>query len=194
MLPVAHLKAAFAGRGPKVLLPLLSEHISSNFASFDEMLLGVVNQVRAASVLYRGLLERCEHGSTFDLVIAGWSDERRRGETYVLTDHGRYGFPPWTLKDFGKVLIMPADAETMGRIRLTPRELEGHLDPVRDGLRILEAQRHTKGLQGAETEPSHGVGGFAQLTTITAREITTRILKWWPDLIGQKLNPERVTQ
>lgn len=141
--------------------------------------------------VFETLIEQCSTGTTFDLFIAGWSHERSQGESYVIVNHGNYGILPWTLQPLDPVALAPMDQETFDRIKLTDQELKGKLDPVKDGLRIIEAQRHTKGIQGDETEPSHGVGGFAQLTTINANTIKTRIIKRWPDPIGEKLNPER---
>lgn len=74
--------------------------------------------------------------------------------------------------------MIPGDAETHARFaRAYPDITSGdELDPERDGLRMLEIQRH---------RPSHGIGGFAQLTTVTATGISTRIIHRWastPDL------------
>jgi hypothetical protein len=195
VVAVAHLSAAFSARGPRLFMPLVGEHIAGAFKSFDEMVEGIIEVVRAASRDYLPLFDLCAHGPTFQMVIAGWSTARRKPETYVLTDNGeKLGIPSWKLQPFGALLVMPWDEDTAARIRLTKEEMAGRLDPVRDGLRILEAQRFAKAIQGRETEAAHGVGGFAQLTTITAENITTRILKRWPDLVGEKLDPERVIQ
>jgi hypothetical protein len=192
--PVAHLSAVFSSRGPQLFMPLMSEAVFSAFSSFDEMIDGLVERVRTAVSAIAPTLALCAHGPNFDLVIAGWSTARRRPETYVLTDHANYGFPAWTLKPFGALLITPWTADLDGRLKLTRAELAGKLDPVKDGLRILEAQRFVKEIQRNETEPAYGVGGFAQLTTVTAENITTRILKRWPDPIGEKLDPTRRVQ
>jgi hypothetical protein len=192
--PVPHLNAVFSSRGPRLFMPLVGEYIFHAFASFDQMVDGLVLHVRAATEAYAPTLQRCAHGASFDLVVAGWSTARKRPETYVLTDHENYGFAAWTLQPFGSLLITPWDADLAGRLKLTQAELAGKLDPVKDGLRILEAQRFVKAIQRNETEAAHGVGGFAQLTTVTAENITTRILKRWPDPIGEKLDPTRRVQ
>jgi hypothetical protein len=59
------------------------------------------------------------------------------------------------------------------------------IDPVTDGLRLLELQRSA----ASKTDTGNFVitGGFAQLTTITAASITTRILKRWDDVRGERV-------
>jgi hypothetical protein len=52
------------------------------------------------------------------------------------------------------------------------------VDPQRDGVRVLEVARaHASAFDC-------GVGGFAQLTTVTRDAITTRIVRRWSDQIG----------
>jgi len=61
-------------------------------------------------------------------------------------------------------------------------------DPVMNGVELLEAQR-ARVIQPAGFPPCHIVGGFAQLTTVSAAGITTRVLKRWPDQVGQRIVP-----
>jgi hypothetical protein len=58
-------------------------------------------------------------------------------------------------------------------------------DPERDGLALLEAQRR---LPYSPDEPACFVGGFAELTTVSAAGITQKRLRTWPDRIGEKIS------
>lgn len=147
---------------------------------------GIAKTLAVAYVMFELVFKLCQHGATFDLVVAGLSSSRGP-DSFLICDHDRYGGAAWSVIPLGPVCIAPADEETLARMALTEAELAGDIDPVEDGLRIIEAQRHCKAIQGEETEPSYGVGGFAQLTTVRAGEITTRILRRWPDRIGEKL-------
>ncbi|KQW22940.1 hypothetical protein ASC80_06325 [Afipia sp. Root123D2] len=67
----------------------------------------------------------------------------------------------------------------------------GISDPVSHGMLALEAQRGLKvcdaGLAGGS---AFTVGAFAQLTTVYADRVESRILKHWPDRCGAPINPE----
>ena len=59
------------------------------------------------------------------------------------------------------------------------------LDAERDGLQLMECQRRDRSL-------GHSVvGGFVEQTTITRTGVSSQIVKWWPDEIGRKIEPER---
>ena len=59
----------------------------------------------------------------------------------------------------------------------------GHLSGIQHGLEVLEAQRR---------QPQHGqhiVGGFGEVTTVTADGVRKVRLVDWPDKIGERITP-----
>ena len=78
------------------------------------------------------------------------------------------------------------------------------IDPVRDGLAILEMQRHHPVSHGSGTSDFDdrtprrlgrtevfSVGSFAQSTTAARDQVMTKIIRRWPDEIGQRIKPAR---
>lgn len=63
-------------------------------------------------------------------------------------------------------------------------------DPAVDGLALLEHQRRQPLDDGHGGQPRFMVGGFAQLTAVSAAGIETRVLRRWPDKVGRKIVPE----
>ena len=77
----------------------------------------------------------------------------------MVVNHERYpGHRPWTVIDLGDSGVTPADPEIIRAFQAgaTSDASAETFDPVRDGIRLLEAQRR-----------SEIAGGFVQLTTVT---------------------------
>jgi hypothetical protein len=109
-----------------------------------------------------------------DLVVAGVS-ERSEPVAFLLCNHDRHvslGLAPWMVIDMPEVAMLPLDDQGQ-------RELDGmragrsvdDLDPVIDGVRMLEIQRRMS--------LRFPVGGFAQLASVGAGSISTRIVCRW---------------
>jgi hypothetical protein len=62
-------------------------------------------------------------------------------------------------------------------------------DAAVDGLAVIEHQRRQP-FEDANGDRRFMVGGFAQLTTVSAAGIETRVLREWPDKVGRKIEPE----
>ena len=182
-----HLHAILAARAPSLFLPLMAYRLGTEFATFDALVEGMAVAVRIGFALHSALFDRCDHGADFNLVVVGWSESRGRCETWVMSSVLFGEMEPWNPQEMGPVLLMPYDDDLGDRLILTPEQLAGGLHPVEDGLRIIEAQRGVAACQGGREEPSHGVGGFAQMTFVGRHQITTAIMRRWPDAIGERL-------
>lgn len=188
VIALSPLNTVLAARGVVALLHAYAEHISSSFSSFDDLLAGVISNVRAMGEHLRTGLSAEVIDAPFDLMIAGWSESRDRGEVYGLFNHETYGLPAWSLVPIEEGCLTPGDQGFTDRLReagIDPRSEA--FDPAADGLRILEEQRAMPWPALGGGEPIYGVGGFGQLTTLERDRITTRILKRWPDAIGEKI-------
>lgn len=182
-----HLNAVVAARAPSLFLPLIASQLGREFDSFDGLVEGLAQAVRVGCTLHRAILERCDLGADFDLVVVGWSESRDRCETWVMFSAARGEQAAWTAHEMGPVVLMPYDEALGDVLGLTDAQLAGGLHPVEDGLRIIEAQRGVAACQGDRDQPSHGVGGFAQLTLVARDRIETRVMRRWPDAIGERL-------
>lgn len=187
--PIAHLDCAVACRGPALWLPLMASRIGARFRTFEELVAGLVDFLPGA-LRHVEIFGACEFGPGFELYLAGWSHERGRGESYFLSSADRYGVTAWELRELAEASFAPCDAEleealTAGRVVLP--ETWGPLDL---GLYVMERQRRMRASHPGLPEPVHGVGGFAQATTIMPGCISTTILARWPeDHPGEKIAP-----
>lgn len=182
-----------AARGPSILTPLLAEAVQQAFRTFDAAALGLAEVIEEAVGTYGEVLGRCDIGADFDLLMAGWSEARDCGEVYYLSSIDRAGVPAWTLSKCGPVVLSPNDDAMTERLRPKASQLDlSRNDPLAVALVIMEEQRGVAGLQGGD-EPVHGVGGFAQATTVTRDGISSRILRRWADPVGVPLRPVPAT-
>lgn len=172
-----HLNCAAAMRGPFIGFAPIMEEISAARTSFDSLREAMPRLLRTCAVAYDHLLDQCSESPDFEVVIAGIS-ETAGPSAYLVPSHACYG-EPWSIIDLAGLSATPASEHVHQRIReIAASRSPDQLDPVADGLAIMEAQR-AKG-SGAF------VGGFAQLTTIDADGVHSRVIHRWPDQIGRK--------
>jgi hypothetical protein len=182
-----HLNAVLACRGPLQSPPVLADLFSSSGArSYDE-LKKAATAIMGAAMSYPAYREIVSGptGNKIELVIAGWSETFGPDAFVIQLKSGSTA--AWALQDIGAVMMAPS-SPTIQQTVLAGMPQAGSaddMDPVHDGLAILEAQRAA--LIAVEKASSDGmvtVGGFAQLTTVTSGSITTRIIHRWPGEMG----------
>lgn len=137
----------------------------------------------------------------FEVTIAGWSSKYGRlmvavASTFAPCDPkdstgdshqpGYRQFVPWeAARAYTAPLIdvqgvLGREIATVGDVN----ELAGEVD----GFALHCAQRVTPGLYYGT--PVHMIGGFAEHTRITRQGFETKVIREWPDAIGQKITPE----
>lgn len=170
-IAITHLGVLVAIRGPAALLYAASAHLSA-LRSFDEMCAKAPDCLRIAERLATPAAKASSAGSDFDCYIAG----KRVGigwRAYVVTNHARYDFGPFTLQEMPNLSYAPADgpaSQVVAHIAaagLGPDDF----DPATHGLQIMLAQRRHGGSKSA--------GGFCQLTSATDGGVTSRIIRNW---------------
>jgi len=189
VFPLAHLKAVIAVRGSPLFGPMFAHHASVRASGFEHLVSLTPAIAREEVDKVPGRFER-----EFDLIIAGWS-QACGPASVALCSHSRHGFEPWQVIDLDVISLSPSSERITAELAVAyPKGVEpDDFDPIVDGLRVLEIQRqnpveHAWESAGPVTQPA--VGAFAQLTTVTADAITTRIIRRWPDEIGQPLGAE----
>lgn len=136
---------------------------------------------RAADLLadFDGIVDgAADPRHSFQSVIAGWDDE--------------------TSAPFARLLVRFDSGETQGMDVNSVMTSPGVVaqfnpdDPARSGLAIMENQRRQRfkpeGRKGDRL--LYVVGGFCEHTRISQSGVERRILKTWPDTIGQPIQPE----
>jgi hypothetical protein len=128
-------------------------------------------------------------GHEAEFVIAGWS-EASGPDAFVLS---RDAAGCWVAQDTGAVMMAPGE-QTIQQAALAAMPAgvasADDMDPARDGLAIVLAQRAGQTL----VDGMSAVGGFVQLTTVTREGILTRILHSWPEEWGEPQVPPAETE
>ncbi len=175
ILVLPHIPAAIAARGPVALQPLLFgiaypcrdfEDLLTSLKNFEDHL---VSFVKSNSNVDNPLLDQ------FEVLIAGYSHERKGFETYVTAN-----YQSLTLLS-GDQVSPPPDAAIIKQSGWQIPALN-RFDADRDGLRLMDCQR--------AIGPPHVVGGFVQKTIVERDGVRSSIIHTWPDEVGRKINPE----
>jgi hypothetical protein len=182
--PMPHLNAVLAVSGSRMAPGMLVEGLSAIADSFDELKDKAAEAFRTISETFT------TSGAPLGMVIAGWGVTG--ADSYVVTNHSFYpGVDPFAVTSMGPIAIIPGEVDMqdwvdgMGH----PVETADDIDPVVDGLALLELQRAAKvPVAGNPAVMAKIVGAFAQLTTVHRDgEIRTRILRRWNDHTGTKV-------
>lgn len=157
MMPLAHLNAAVAIRGPARLLGLMALILCPKAASFDDL----VGELRRLEWICGQMSEPWQIetlAADFDVVIAGIGSAGPAA--YLVSNHAKHGFAPWQVFEIPHFLVTPPVGQYLFD------RVFGADDPLAEMPRLVDAQR---------AHPS--VGGFAQLTSIDRAGISTRIVR-----------------
>jgi hypothetical protein len=198
--PVPSWPGIVAGRGPSLAPALLGQHLALAFPTWDSMVQLVEDALPAMVDACAVLMQ----SGTIELVLAGWSQERERPETYLIRCDDE--LPPGaTQADVDALIadggIYPGAFELCELPAVVCGPMIGHeakqvtgytgiaehgssVAALADMRLALETQRHDP------TLPFCCVGGFALLTTITPDKINQEIVhRWSEDQIGELIEP-----
>ncbi|KRE13461.1 hypothetical protein ASE63_18485 [Bosea sp. Root381] len=185
--PVPHLGAVFSSRGSYWFMQKIVTAISHHFSTFDEMIAGVRALFVSQYERHAEAIAAADAGE-FELWICGWSSARARPESYGISSrnlqlavHGVEA-PAWALQQVGD-MVLPRDGRFRQRLAAHPTNSIEEL-----GIAIAECQRQLRGFTPSGVEVT-GIAGFIQATTVTSDGITTKILRRWPDQVGQFVSP-----
>lgn len=181
-----HLHAVITSRGSYWFMNRMVSAIIERFTGFEELVSGI-------STLFREQYERhadtiAESEISFEIWICGWSSERNRPESYGLRSHGLthavHGVDaaPWMLASVHN-MNLPWDWDCATRLAGQP------IETVEDcGVAIAESQRQFRGVSPNGIEVT-GIAGFIQQSTVTRDGVASKILKRWPDKVGELVSP-----
>lgn len=132
----------------------------------------------------------------FSFLIGGFSERRRRMESYTVRTRPVGDRPPFALVGLPEIHLAPFPSlEAAAQAGITrPQELQpGHETVAEDyAVRAVAACRLDRETDDAEGAAGiHYVGGFLQLTTLYRGEVHSRIVHRWPDPIGEPIDPTR---
>ena len=180
-------------------------HFSQKITIFGQ--LRAVVGVTGAAEFQSQLAERCGDVATFDELRSTFSDLVRETHAYVLS---HISVDPrltallvgWSEKeDRCEIYTVDSDAgvaaawsrQGPGRASLSSYTPELASEIARGGLTLEDAAKNPAKL-GPELMEAYRrafipatVGGFCQETVITAEGVTTRVVRRWPDRVGERI-------
>jgi len=170
-----HLPAMLGVRGPLLASPLLAEILGSAAGTYDELKSNVAIIVRAHMPQIVRMLEGNADPGAFEIIVGGISQSTGPDNFTMRTN----GASAWIIQDPGELMISPL-TDAIGAAIMSAFSGRGSydaLDPVTDGVRMIEIQRENWSF-GDSTLP----GGFIQLMSV-GRDglITTSIAHRWDD-------------
>ena len=176
--PLPYLNCVIAARGPRCAPALIADYVGSAAVSYDDFKSRAAGIILEATKFYQNVFSLNERfGGRTEYVVAGWSELAGPDAFVVSGDQHSL-----KVSDSGPVMMAPgsADMETAVWASLAPT-ISGpdDLDPVRDGLAMLNAQRNSRTLSSDTADAI--VGAFAHLTTVTRNSISSRIVHRWEE-------------
>jgi hypothetical protein len=197
-----HLPAALAIRGSTHFMPFLVHRLSRECRSFEELLAKITRlalEVHASFPMTFGTLGHGTVEPDFDLIAVGWLKSRGAPASYVLTSHDRVvarglTSSPWQLLELPEVLIAPpiAEEQILASGWTVPHSAES-FRPDADGVALVKVQRLWRrelDERVGAMQQIHIVGGFIQVTTVSAEGVNSRVLHRWPDQVGRRIEPQ----
>lgn len=179
--PLPHLNCVVSARGPRCAPALVADYIGSAASSYDDLRSRAVGIIRDAVNFYQNVFALNERfGGRAEFVIAGWSSFSGAAAFVVVADDQNRGIDAWQVHDCGPVMMAPGDLAIESAVRDSlPSNVTSAdtMDPERDGLTMLQAQRRARNLSNDALGTI--VGAFAHLTSVTPAGITTRIIHRW---------------
>lgn len=185
-LPIAITTRGEASAGD--LVRRLVIEIAEGIGSIDATLAFIANAVPTA---FRSL-----SANPLEVLIAANSETKGLCQHMFVTHDFVPGFQSFELIEMGDVAVtgclpprVQFEAATTGR---RPGELESEAIE-RIGLDLFEAMRRIPGrgwnADGSRSELLYRIGGGCELTTIHPAGACSKVLRMWPDRIGERIQP-----
>jgi hypothetical protein len=181
-----HLSAAVGIRGTPAAANFINAEIAKA-TSYSNLKSTIVRSVRAVLDVMRPHMESQfgPHVLTAEIFVVGWSVDGPDAFILNTSDLNKgSGVPAWTVVNIGGLCLGPSDSTIASdfsrlQVELTDDRL----------VELLHRQRELRNPlpHDPTKEGPRAIGGFAQLTSVRKDSITTRILKRWPDRVGEKI-------
>ena len=168
-----------------------------HLTGFDDVLAVLPD---ASRVLHEEILREQNSYPNFSFMIAGYSAQRDRFESYSLRSRdfsyeigGKNMLQPaYTLGELPAMHFAPTPSkESAARVGM-PAPGEPILSAESLAIQAICAARLDRGATpDAPMDEDYSIGGFVHLTTLHRTGIASEIVHRWPDVIGQPINPHR---
>lgn len=204
-----HLPAVLTARGPGLSGPIFANEFGRRAVSFDALIDNIEALFEQLHDQYRDLITAFEQAT--ELIIGGWSERRRAMAVYHISSASKKDLLKTEQLADGMVPMTPDPFELVelkGDITMAPHIGPGDLEKAFGDLfqnfasvddlppleifarTVMELQRERQWQMFHDQPAAHFIGGFIQLTTVTPREITSRVIhRWSEDRAGAAITP-----
>jgi hypothetical protein len=194
VFPVPHWPGLITNAGNGGATILLGTALSQEFQSFDSVIEG--------SDKLPQIVGSCGLPTGADVLLVGIS-EKRGPECYLFrtnddlplttTRENAEASPFWPRNACELVKLPDIIMTPIPNDQIVPALFEGIDLDADPELVIWSLRKHLEMQRQMKLPPGiGGIGGFGQVTTISAAGITQRMLQRWPDKVGSTLHPERI--
>jgi hypothetical protein len=178
-----HINAAIGTRGPAVALPLLAHFVGHESTSYDELKANITKVLQNVYTLTSHILTKCVFGGRFEVVIGGISETTGPDAYMIACDADGVVSPITEIPELG---FMPSSIQELHDF-VTFTAMQQHAgSKVHPADFLLQAMEIQRSARFGEYDTCH-IGAFAQITSIRADGIETKILRRWSDTIGMPL-------
>lgn len=192
--PISHWPGLVTCVGNAVAVPLFGWELAQHFASWDELiengadamsrLAGIVDVhgIPHASVLLAGIsAQRGPEAYTFQTTV-----EVPPGMTREEAESSPYFQPPYVLVKLPDVIMNPVAPPEIS-IAAAYEGIDTEADPEAVAWSIRKVLAMQRGME--LPEGIGGIGGWAELSTVSEVDVTQRVIERWPeDRIGAPLH------
>lgn len=195
-MSMPHLRAVMATRGPALTTPIFAIELGGCYRTFDALVAGVEKDFATLCEKHADTLSEDEN-PRIEMLLAGWSDERDRPESYMICS-GDADVVPAELIGAAieplsmKLMELPADMyspaiprDVLDRSGLMFGEVNVQVDLLfRAALELQRDIRHSNG-------PGHLarlVGGFGLIHVVTKEGVNERVICRWDDHLGEPID------
>lgn len=176
--------AVISGRGNSFGIDTAARELARRATSFDEL-------VNIAARELPLIVEQFRLDRPFELVMAGFFNSRPNA-FFIRTEGGNdsAGLLPYVAFPMSPTLFGPWPSD---ELIVASKFVEPNPDDTSDSVarnlhKLLELQRRTPAEDGFSR-----VGGFAELTIITAAGIERQVIhRWTEDRVGQRMSPQPI--
>ena len=206
---VPHWPGVVACRGPAQATTMFAFLLGATFRTFDDVVANVEDRIEDIHDRLSGALGF--GGALVDIVLAGWSRARAKGEAYLIrTTQDIIGMSEDAVADAvaaGGILPSSYKLHAFGKRAFGPdvsreRRAAAGLDVDTDNMSeralfdylrgVMEIQRREQlhDPDDGEHQPFSICGGFAVANVVTANGVSQRVFHEWPgDRVGERIDP-----
>lgn len=189
VLAMPLIRSVVGIRGDYLIATLLNASLAADarkFGSYDGLKAGLIQYLRdtfkTCGPQWKKL--RGRNCLEMDVIVGGISVFGPH--SFLVRTMEKTPTPAWQIIDPGPVLLTPSNSEIFAEVDSRLADQDG---VICDSylVEVAEKQRLHREPYGPKKIRTSFVGGFLQVTEVSAREIKTRIVHRWQDEIGKRL-------